>query len=982
MDALDYKPVIYEGKDPFIYISCHQDDKKRIMGILERLDFRGFRFWIDDGITPGMESDEIIAEHIENCDFFIACLSGKYLGFLDKVDELNYSRDVNKDYLLLYLENVSLPAGLDMRFMRARDIRAYGLSDEEVYSQLLAIDRADRFYGIADIKLRQTAERVFARLEDLYPEHKVFALDAVAHQLSKSGSELYVKAGYPSIERLLLDYGFAAISTENARTLRSSVLYQPGFEPDAVRPRIDYILDTLRADYPDGEITDVLEKKHKSIYKSVLGLSVWLGYNSAADMLNAYGFTGVRLSNRAGRMEVDHVKVLNTLQSRYENAPKPSSVAKIYADNPDLKGSLKTLSNRSGELFGMSLARYLRQTGLIVPAEKEEIPTVTAKNRELIIADIRAMYEHQDTGYGSFEETEDTLDQVVLKRSAAGSIYIYDCRSCSEMMKIPYGVHFIGKEAFAGQSDMTTLILPPTVKEIREKAFMDCDGLETLVLPEGLERIGNNAFSGCTSLKEVVFPSTLLSVGNEAFSGCSELENVAFGSLRTNVQEDAFDGCIYELENLQDENASPAEFFELKVDKRNSARIISYTGDEEIVVVPGMIGGHPITSIEKGCFKGNETVQEIYISNAISAVNGDVFRDCPNLKKVHISEAVSSLTGTAFAGCSSLMEVNIPDKMTEVQRGLFKDSPLTTLYVGKGVKRISPDAFYKGDMDIATGMYFKNRVLENLMIDSGNESFSASGSLLLSKDGKTLYAELGDPLKAVIPEGVEEIGAGAYDKLSSLREVSFPSTLKKISEKAFAGTCITSVELPAALEVIESQAFSYCRSLRKVEINEGLKVIGDQAFEGCPVESVYIPASVETLGKDSFLAISTYQGETPQSFRIDTANPFVFGDGIALYQRSEDKLTLVKAYYPGLRSKQSEEESESIDYEIKAGTTEIAEHAFSRCNNLASVVIPEGVLSIGDLAFWDCSKLKEVHIPESCTELSLKAFFGTTVNFI
>ena len=384
-------------------------------------------------------------------------------------------------------------------------------------------------------------------------------------------------------------------------------------------------------------------------------------------------------------------------------------------------------------------------------------------------------------------------------------------------------------------------------------------------------------------------------------------------------------------------------------------------------------------SIEKGSFKGNDYVKEVYISDQIASVNGDVFKECRNLEKVHISESVTSLTATTFAGCTSLTEVNIPDAMTEIQRGLFKDAPLTTLYIGKGTKKISSDAFYKGTADFATGMYFKKKSLENLIIDTGNETFCAEGTTLLSKDGKTLIAELGDPVCAVIPEGVEEISASAYEKLSSLCEVVLPSTLKKIGEKAFAGTNLTSVELPKSLEVIGTQAFSFCRSLSALDINEGLRVIGAQAFEGCPIEDVYIPASVESIGNDSFLAISTYQGQIVQRFRVDTANVHLVADGIALYQKAKDAMTLVKAYYTGLRLKPNEEGPEPIDYQILEGTTVISPQSFARCNNLKSVVIPEGVRSIGDMAFWDCSKLTQIHIPESCKEVSPRAFFGIKI---
>lgn len=980
MENIIYKPDIYEGKDPYFFASFHQDDRARVLGILEKLDMRGFRFWLDDGISPGMETDEIIAEHIENCDLFIAFISGNYLNFLDKVDELNYSRDVNKEYLLIYLEDVELPHGLDMRFMRSRNIKAFSLSDDDVYSQLLVIDGANRFYGITDEKLRSSAEKTFARLEKLYPEHKVFAIDAVSKQTSKELSELYVKAGYQNVERLMLDYGFIQISSAEARNLRSSVLYQPGYEPDVIKPRIVNIINTLSADFPTKNITGILSKTHKSLYKSLLGISVWMGYESIGDMLSAYGFT--MTESDAGRKETDFRNLIDQLKARYENTDKPSTVSELLIQNSDLKGNIKTLINRSHEVFGMTLLQYLKKINLIVPNTRVEKTTQQAVNRLEIIENIRSLYDNVASEYGTFEEAESILDRIVIKRNSKGEVRIVSCSSCDETMKIPYGIDVIDKEAFSGLGDLTTLILPPTVKEIREAAFFECDRLENIVFSEGLERIADNAFTGCTSLQKITLPKSLNFIGSESFSGCEELAEVEFGNLRTNIQETAFEDCIYELENLQDEGASPAEYFELKVDKKNNAKITAYTGDEEIVVIPGSIGGHPIVSIEKGSFKGNEYVKEIYVSDQISAINGDVFKDCKNLKKIHISESVTTLTATAFSGCRNLSEVNIPDGMQEVQRGLFKDSPLTSLYIGKGTERISPDAFYKGEADFATGAYLKKQSLENLIIDNGNQNFRAEGTMLLSADGKVLIAELGDPVKAVVPEGVEEISNQAFDRLSSLCEIILPSTLKKIGEKAFAGTNLTKVELPASLEFIGTQAFSFCRALTELDINEGLTVIGQQAFEGCPIKEVYIPASVEKIGNDSFFAISTYQGQTPQKFRIDTANKNLIADGTALYEKGENSIRLIKAYHPDLRLKPTDTDREPIEYSIMEGTTEISAQAFAHCNNLEAVHIPEGVLSVGDMAFWNCSKLTEIHIPQSCSDVSPKAFFGININII
>ena len=95
MENLIYKPDVYEGQDPYICVSFHPSDKANVMTILEKLDYRGFRFWLNDGIPPGMDADEVIATHIENSEFFIAFMSDAYLGSLDMVDELDFYDEID-----------------------------------------------------------------------------------------------------------------------------------------------------------------------------------------------------------------------------------------------------------------------------------------------------------------------------------------------------------------------------------------------------------------------------------------------------------------------------------------------------------------------------------------------------------------------------------------------------------------------------------------------------------------------------------------------------------------------------------------------------------------------------------------------------------------------------------------------------------------------------------------------------------------------
>lgn len=64
--------------------------------------------------------------------------------------------------------------------------------------------------------------------------------------------------------------------------------------------------------------------------------------------------------------------------------------------------------------------------------------------------------------------------------------------------------------------------------------------------------------------------------------------------------------------------------------------------------------------------------------------------------------------------------------------------------------------------------------------------------------------------------------------------------------------------------------------------------------------------------------------------------------------------------------------------------TQIGMHAFSECNSITSVSVPNSVTVIGSYAFSDCKLLKSVTLPFGVTEIGFSAFSGsaalTTVN--
>lgn len=84
--------------------------------------------------------------------------------------------------------------------------------------------------------------------------------------------------------------------------------------------------------------------------------------------------------------------------------------------------------------------------------------------------------------------------------------------------------------------------------------------------------------------------------------------------------------------------------------------------------------------------------------------------------------------------------------------------------------------------------------------------------------------------RVVLPEGIEEIGAGAFADCGQLTEVVLPDSLRAIG----------------------SSAFENCASLHRIALPESLWRIGSRAFAGAPVKTVELARSWKS-GRWSFL---------------------------------------------------------------------------------------------------------------------------------
>lgn len=223
--------------------------------------------------------------------------------------------------------------------------------------------------------------------------------------------------------------------------------------------------------------------------------------------------------------------------------------------------------------------------------------------------------------------------------------------------------------------------------------------------------------------------------------------------------------------------------------------------------------------------------------------------------------------------------------------------------------------------------------------DSGTKTLTFSGEGFIEGIENCVeypwhvYAEEAE--KLVIEDGITGVGNFVFINFSKIKNIDFPDNMAFLGQEAFADCdSLTEVILPNGITFFDAQPFGRCDNLEKV-------IFGEMESES------YVFAMVNPfIGCGKLKTITVPENN----------NMFYVENGL-LYSKG----------YEGLFSCPA---AHSADYLCLKDTTKVIyDYAFSKCNNLKNIELPESIVEVGYYIFDACMVLE--HITFNCVDANV-----------
>ena len=236
---------------------------------------------------------------------------------------------------------------------------------------------------------------------------------------------------------------------------------------------------------------------------------------------------------------------------------------------------------------------------------------------------------------------------------------------------------------------------------------------------------------------------------------------------------------------------------------------IAYEGDVDIPATVTIQGTkYDVVGIGYSAFNNQDKVTSITLPASITYIGENAFYDADKLQTIDVPEKVKSIGNSAFYNCDLLATVTLHE----------------------GLESIGVTAFYSMPA-------LKTIVIPSTVTTIGNGAFYNCTSLT----------------SAVLPAGLKAIPETIFRDNKQLADITLPTALETIGQYAFAGTAITTMQLPATVTQLGEGVFNGCKQLTNMVIPEGVTELGKALFAYCSVlTSVTLPTTLQRVGKESF----------------------------------------------------------------------------------------------------------------------------------
>ena len=395
-----------------------------------------------------------------------------------------------------------------------------------------------------------------------------------------------------------------------------------------------------------------------------------------------------------------------------------------------------------------------------------------------------------------------------------------------------------------------------------------------------------------------------------------------------------------------------------------------------------------------------------------------------------VPDGVTEVVGGAFTGCDKITEVEIPEGVTEIGEGAFKGcTGLTDVVIPSSVEKMSKDAFE--GLDNLNKVVFPDNLELTLPETTITVTYPEDKEIeideetgcVVSKDGSTLISVPSTTTgEAKLPDGITEIGGGAFGGCDKITEVVVPEGVDSIGTDVFEGCDnLTSVVLPSTLDNVPKDIFDGLDNLNKVvhpdnlevplpdnvtsveyekenplditdglgttnegkdlvyvspetkgevDIPDGVTTIGKDAFAGCDsITNVTVPASVDSIGAGAFKGCENLTEVTlPDNLTSIGGSTFEGCKDLEEVELPDNLKTIGENAFAG---------SGLTNVTVPENVDSIGAGAFKGCESLTEVTLPDNLTTIGESTFEGCKELAEIDIPEGVTTIGENAFAGS-----